>query len=332
MRLSYPKQIKEGHLKMCSFDEEILAFDDLAVGDIPWSVAAKGEVIKQNHTLARRFAAAAGSKVIWTIGRIHSSIFDQMKALPPGTKIQVTFDRKKDAFLLLSKNGAANYWLQMQRMVLITRKLDVHESLVSDIQQVAFAGQNYLYLFRHMKISTFNKGPAIEDLSQTDILPWEEELPRHIFIVLVYNEATSGGSYAKDPFNYQPFKVTKVGLKIGGQEKPFPFFKCNLYNDNTNLTFPLWGLLQSCQMFMNEQELGITPQNYLDRNTIFRWDLTANQVGSGMCYETLGTFTVDLVMLIHITLTHAVEILVYAEYDAEIENDGKGKVKVHENA
>ena len=183
-----------------------------------------------------------------------------------------------------------------------------------------------------MKISTFNKGPAVEDLSQTDILPGEEELPRHIFIVLVHNEATSSGSYAKDPFNYQPFHVTKVGLKKGGQEKPFTFFKCNLHNDNTNLTFPLWGLLQSSQMFMNVQELGITPQNYLNRNTIFGWDLTASPVGSGMCYETLGTFTVDLVMLVHTALTHAVEILVYAEYDAEIEIDGKGKVKVHENA
>ena len=83
---------------------------------------------------------------------------------------------------------------------------------------------------------------------------------------------------------------------------------------------------------MNEQELGITPQNYLNRNTIIGWDLTASQVGSGMCYETSGTFTVDLVMLIHTALAHAVEILVYAEYDAEIEIDRKGKVKVHENA
>ena len=148
MQLSYPKQIKEGHLKMCSFDKEILAFEDLALTDIPWMVAARGQVIKQNHALARRFATAAGSKVIRTIGRIHSSIFDQTKALPPGTKIQVTFDRNKDAFLLLSKNGAANYWLQMQQMVLITRKLEVRKSLASDIQQVAFAGQNYLYPFR----------------------------------------------------------------------------------------------------------------------------------------------------------------------------------------
>ena len=171
MQLSYQKQIKEGHLKMCSFDEEILAFDNLAVGDIPWMVAAKGQVIEQNHALVRRFVVAAGSKVIRTIGQIHSSIFDQMKALPPGTKIQVMFDRNKDAFLLLSRNAAANYWLQMQGMVLITHKLEVCESLVSDIQQVAFTGQNYLYPFRHVKISTFNKGPTVKDLSQTDILP-----------------------------------------------------------------------------------------------------------------------------------------------------------------
>ena len=85
-------------------------------------------------------------------------------------------------------------------------------------------------------------------------------------------------------------------------------------------------------MFMNEKELRITPQNYLNRNTIFGWDLTASQVGLGMCYKTSGTFSVDLVMLIQTALTHAVEILVYAEYDAEIEIDGKGKVKVHEYA
>ena len=127
--------------------------------------------------------------------------------------------------------------------------------------------------------------------------------------------------------------MTKVGLKIGGQEKPFPFFNCNLNNGaNCNMTFPLWGLLQSSQNFMNKQELGITPQNYLSRNVIFGWDPMASQVGLGMCYKMSGKFTVDLVMFIHEALDHAVEVIVYAEYDAEIEIDGKGKVTVHNNA
>ena len=116
----------------------------------------------------------------------------------------------------------------MQCMVLIICKLEVHKSLASDTQQVAFTGQNYLYPFRRVKILTFNKGPAVEDLSQTDILPGEEELPRCIFIVLVHNEAMSGGSYAKDPFNYQPFHVTKVGLKNRGTRETVPILRVQL--------------------------------------------------------------------------------------------------------
>ena len=113
-------------------------------------------------------------------------------------------------------------------MVLITRKLEVRKSLASDIQQVAFAGQNYLYPFGRVKILTFNKGPTVEDLSQMDILTGEEELPRHMFIVLIHNEATSGGSYAKDPFNYQPFHVTKVGLKNRGTRETIPILQVQL--------------------------------------------------------------------------------------------------------
>ena len=151
----------------------------------------------------------------------------------------------------------------MQRMVLFMRKIELRESLALDIEQVASAGKNYLYPVRCVKIVTYQKGPTIEDFSQTDILPGEEELPRCIFIVLVHHEVVQG-SYTRDPFNYQLFSKRKVGLKIAGQEKPNPFFECNLNPaNNTNLTIPLWGLLQSCQAFCGEHELGIGPDNYL---------------------------------------------------------------------
>ena len=185
---------------------------------------------------------------------------------------------------------------------------------------------------RRVKKATYQKGPTVEDFSQTDILPGEKELPRCIFITLVHHEAVQG-SYARDPFNYQPFGVKKVGLKIGGQERPYPFFECNLNPDlNPNVTMPLWGLLQSCQSFCGEHELGIDPNNYLTRNCIFRWDLTTTQLPYGMCYETSGKFTIDLIMLVQNMLNHVVTIIIYAEYDAEIELYASRKVKFHKNA
>ena len=109
----------------------------------------------------------------------------------------------------------------MQHMVLYVCKIELHESLALDIEQVVSAGKNYLYPVRRVKIVTYQKGPTVEDFSETGILPGEE-LPCCIFIMLVHHEAIQG-FYTKDPFNYQPFGVKKVGLKIAGQEKLYPF-------------------------------------------------------------------------------------------------------------
>ena len=80
----------------------------------------------------------------------------------------------------------------MQQMVLYVRKIELRESLAHDIKQVASVGKNYLYPVRRVKIATYQKGPTVVDFFQTDILPGEEELPRHIFIALVHHEAVQG--------------------------------------------------------------------------------------------------------------------------------------------
>ena len=51
-----------------------------------------------------------------------------------------------------------------------------------------------------------------------------------------------------------------------------------------------------------------------------------------MCYKTSGKFTIDLFMLVQNMLDHVFTIIVYAEYDAEIELYASRKVKFHENA
>ena len=216
MRLSFSKEIKMGHLRMCGFDEEIEAFENVDAGDLQFWNVVRNVAVTRNHSLMRRFHTSCNSKVIHMIGCIHSTIFEQPKALPPFTHLEVTFERNKKDFLLLSKLANLSYWLQMQQMVLYIQKMELRESLAHYIEQVASAGKNYLYPVRRVKIATYQKGPTVEDFSQTDILPREEELPRCIFIALVHHEAVQG-SYTMDPFNYQPFGVKKVGLKIGGK-------------------------------------------------------------------------------------------------------------------
>ena len=157
--------------------------------------------VMRNHSLMRRFRTSCNSKVICTIRCIHSTIFEQPKALPPFKHLEVTFERNKEDFLLLSKLVNPSHWLQMQQMVLYVWKIELRESLAHDIEQVALVGKNYLYPVRRVKIATYQKGPTVENFSQTDILHREEQLPRRIFIMLVDHKAVQG-SYERDPFNY----------------------------------------------------------------------------------------------------------------------------------
>ena len=50
----------------------------------------------------------------------------------------------------------------------------------------------------------------------------------------------------------------------------------------------------------------------------------------GMCYEMSGKFTIVLIMLVQNMLNHVITIIIYAEYDAEIELYASRKF--HENA
>ena len=94
----------------------------------------------------------------------------------------------------------------------------------------------------------------------------------------------------------------------------------------------LWGLLQSCESFCGENELGIGPDNYLTGNCIFGWDVTTTQLLYSMFYEMLGKFTIDLIILVQNILDHVVTIIVYAKYDAKIELYAYRKVKFYKDA
>ena len=110
-RLSFSKEIKVGHLRMCGFDEEIEAFEDVDAGDLQFQNMVRNVAMTRNHSLMRRFHTSCSSKVIRMKGRIHSTIFEQPKALPPFTHLEVTFERNKEDFLLLSKLANLSYWL-----------------------------------------------------------------------------------------------------------------------------------------------------------------------------------------------------------------------------
>ena len=333
MRLGYAKDAKEGHLSLSGFSEETAAFDDIPVVELPFEQAEGGDPLPDAQLLPmmRRFRRTAGSKRNVVIGRIHSPIFEQPKYFPPGIEVRVSFDRKPDKFLLLTKRDDL-YRLVIDEFKLLTRTVDSEDALKDDVQRVSFAGNSLVYPLRRVKMETYTVTAGNYHLGNPHILENEAEMPRRIFVGVLNHEAFFG-HYKKDPFNYQHLNISKVGLRIGGSERPWPSFDGIDFGPNSNMyALPLLGLLQATNKLLGDEELGIDMDNYRHRNCIFGFDLTSLSLPPGMCYEEGESLKkIELVLNMSRATTESVEVVIDAEYDAEL-HLRNGKVVMNDDA
>ena len=113
-------------------------------------------------------------------------------------------------------------------------------------------------------------------------------------------------------------------------ERPFPIMDINF--DEGKTVKPLYALLEAAGYCMTEQELGIHPSNYRRRNCIFGFDLTSSHTPPGMCFEPTEMQQLEVVAQLRTAKAYALEMIIYAEYDAEMELQPNKKVVMHDNA
>ena len=138
------------------------------------------------------------------------------------------------------------------------------------------------------------------------------------------------GNYNRDPFNYQHFNLEEFSLKVGSEQIPLPKLKCNMHNDSNDILRPLFSVLLANHSLFSNEELGINPSNYRNGNVFLAWDL--RQMLPGQSFE----MTLEKPMLLILKLRRAnsfvINVIVYSEYDSEVEMLNNRKVICHEYA
>ena len=98
------------------------------------------------------------------------------------------------------------------------------------------------------------------------------------------------------------------------------------------MVLPFWSLLETMGFYGTDRELGITLNNYPHRNAFFGFDLTSTQTPAGLCFESAETQSLEIDAHIRVAKAYPIEMIVYAEYDAEMEIQPTKKVVMHNNA
>ena len=91
------------------------------------------------------------------------------------------------------------------------------------------------------------------------------------------------GNYGRDPSNYQLFNLAEFSLKVGSEQVLLPELKCNMDHDSNDILRPLFSVLLANHSLFSNEELGMNPSNYRNRNVFLAWDLS--QMPPGQSFE-----------------------------------------------
>ena len=311
---------------MMGFDEEMEVFDKINNADIHWDDT--DPAVHAYPAILRRYLKGKASKNMYNIARIHSEIFEQPKVLPPNTVLHVDFDRHDSDFLLLTKHNNRNYTLKMESCELLTRLVDMDEEITAEIDSVSISGRSMLYPVCRVKMMYYSCGANVVDLSNFNLLTKEGNLLPHRIIVVMVREDAVHGNYNRDPFNYQHFNLAESSLKVGSEQIPLPELKCNMDDDSNDILRPLFSALLANHTLFSNEELGINPSKCRNGNVFLAWDLS--QMPHGQSFEMTQEEPVSLIL--KLLNNFVINVIVYSEYDSEVEMFNNRKVIYHEYA
>ena len=167
------------------------------------------------------------------------------------------------------------------------------------------------------KVFTVPRGQQSQHIDNTFL----GEIPKRIAVCMMDNDSYNG-NYKKNPFNFQHYNLTQIGISVNGEEVPFKPLKLNfddkLFVTAYNTLFSGTGKLHG-----NSGSI-IKREDYSEGYTIIVADLTPFEIGDNFDLKAEGTLSVDLVFQSPLAAT--INVLVYAEYDNVIEIDSNRNV------
>ena len=250
------------------------------------------------------------SRTVELQGRIHSDVFNQEKLILNGVDLMVKLHRHKPEFCFLSADTAPAYKITIVDAMLYVKKI---ESVFNAINTV-FNDKNAQYAITRTtpKVFTVPRGQQSQHIDNAFL----GEIPKRIAVCMMDNDSYNG-NYKKNPFNFQHYNLTQIGISVNREEIPFRPLKLN-FDDKLFVT--AYNTLFSGTGKLHGNSGSIMKRvDYSEGYTIIVADLTPFEIEDNFDLKAEETLSIDLVFKSPLAAT--INVLVYAEYDNVIEID-----------
>lgn len=272
-----------------------------------------------NSGLRSRSMISAQGVEFDMVGRIHSDIFHQDRAIPGNISLKVKLVPSTDAFVLVTPAPADNQQQENFKIDIIDARLYIHTLEVSP--SLAIAHEQMLQRMNaHLPIRRVTMKmvsvPARQSAVNADNIFLGEQ-PNRIVMAMVSDEAMAGG-YQQNPFNFQHFNVNYLALYVNGEIVPNRPFQPDFTNGRYIREYAQ--LFDGIGALFADKGLAISREEFANGFTIFVFDLTPDQ-NCQSCLSPAKTGTIRIELKFANPTTATINLLLLAEYDAWIEID-----------
>jgi len=300
--LSYGRDAKKSQLTSALYYKDVAGRMD----SIDFADAAV------NAGLATRRQLARQSRVIDMMGRIHADIFFQDRYMLNEVGVKIKLIRSNDAFCLM---GDAAYKVKITHASLFVRKVKLMPSVFLAHAKALERG-TAKYPIRRVVCKSFTIPQNYMDVNHEKL--FSGQLPTRMLIGLVENGAFNGNR-ALNPFNFQHFNLSEIGLYLDGQQQhavmPIqPDFANEQYIRAYNTVFAGTGKLGA------DEGLYIDRADYANGYALYAFDLTAD-LGEDDHFSLVREGSVRLALKFRQALATTVTVIAYAEFENVVEVD-----------
>ncbi len=197
-----------GELTLGLFDKEIFGTLDVTSANPPTGAP--------NIRMKNRSRHTELSKEVELVGKVHLDLFKCERYLLNAVQMQIIFRQSADAFRLLAPNEDVQYKVEIVDAFLRVPMLEMSNAImVSHNDALSICPAYYPYTESDIKSFVISEGSAGRSLDNLYL----GNIPNRITVVFVKKSAFNG-SYNKNPFNFEHFKLSHMAFMINGTSFP----------------------------------------------------------------------------------------------------------------
>jgi len=264
----------------------------------------------RNNGFFRRRRLTTQSREFDMIGRLHTDIVFQERYMLNEVGVKIKLVRSKDAFYLM---GTAK--VKILHASLFVRKVKLMPSVFLAHAKTLENGTAKYPICRAV-CKSFTIPQSYRNVSHEKL--FSGQLPTRVVIGLVNNQAFNGHSDS-NPFNFQHFNMSEIGLYLDGQQqhavRPIqPDYENELYIRAYDSLFAGTGKSGK------DEGIFICRDDYGNEYALYAFDLTAD-LGKDDQFNLMRQGSVRLALKFSEALGATVTVVAYAEFENVIEVD-----------